>query len=71
MTPYGKHLLPDIAQSMIENVLKGLDVEVYINDIGIFSDTYEAQMQKVNLVLQRLEPTRLKVNPLKCEWCVQ
>ena len=56
---------------MIENVLKGLDVEVYINDIGIFSDTYEAQMQKVNLVLQRLEPTGLKVNPLKCEWCVQ
>ena len=81
VTPHGKYeyfrmamglkVSPDVAQSMIENIYKGLNVKVYIDDIGIFSDTYEDHTQLVNLVLERLESIGPKVNPLKCEWCIQ
>lgn len=81
VTPYGKYqycrmamglkVSPDVAQSMIENVLKGLDVEVYIDDIAIFSDDYDKHMELVGQVLQRLEAAGLEVKPLKCECCVQ
>ena len=49
----GLKVSPDVAQSMIENVLKGLDVEVYIDDIAIFSDDYMiiilVNLQSINL----------------------
>jgi hypothetical protein len=47
------------------------DVEVYIDDVGIFSNTYEDHMKMISAVLKRLEENGLKVNPLKCEWVVQ
>lgn len=50
VTPFGKYqycrmamglkVSPDMTQSMIENVLKGLYVKVYIYDIGIFNGNY-------------------------------
>jgi hypothetical protein len=81
VTPYGKFQYcrmamglkpsPDFAQSIIEDVMAELDVEVYIDDVRIFSNTYKDHMKMISAVLKRLEENGLKVNPLKCEWAVQ
>ena len=68
--PMGLKISPDVGQSIMEDILGDLDVEVYIDDIAIFSKNYDEHMDKVNTVLQRLEATGFKINPLKCEWCV-
>lgn len=61
VTPFGKYhyrrLLmglktsPDVAQSIMEHILSDLDVEVYINDIAVFSKKYDEHMEKVNILL--------------------
>ena len=81
VTPYGKYQYcrmamglktsPDVAQAMIEKILDGLDVDAYIDDIGIFSNSWEDHMKIIDAVLHRLQENGMKVNPLKCEWCVQ
>jgi Reverse transcriptase (RNA-dependent DNA polymerase) len=80
VTPYGKYqscrmamglkTAPDEAQAVIEKVLGGLDVDVYIDDIAIFNDTYDEHMELVSKALSRLESKGFKVNPLKCKWAV-
>ena len=62
---------PDVAQSIIEDILKDLDVDVYIDDIGIFSKDLDSHLALVDEVCRRLEDNGLKVNPSKCEWLVQ
>ena len=57
VTPHGYHQYnrlamglkcsPDIAQSIIEKVLHGLDVDVYIDDIGIFTKTWEDHLKVI------------------------
>ncbi|CAJ1944709.1 unnamed protein product [Cylindrotheca closterium] len=84
VTPYGKYQYqqmamelkpaPDVAQCYIEKTLHGLkeqDVEVYINDVGLFSNSYEEHMQFIKTVVKRLQEAGFKIKPLKCEWCVQ
>ena len=81
ITPYGKYQYcrlamglkpsPDFAQSIMELVLEGLDVEVYIDDIAIFSNDFDEHMRKVSAVLSRLQENGFRINPLKCEWAVQ
>lgn len=81
VTPYGKFQYcrmamglkpsPDFAQSIIEDVLKETDTEVYIDDVALFDRDFELHMQRLDKVLTRLEENGLKINPLKCEWCVQ
>ena len=66
----GLKISPDVAQSIMDEILLDLDVEVYIDDIAVFSNDYDEYMQKVDTLLQRLESTGCKINPLKCEWCV-
>eukprot|EP00957_Ditylum_brightwellii_P158445 12059543-Ditylum_brightwellii.AAC.1 len=44
--PMGINGAPDIAQAIIEEILTGLDVEAYLDDIGIFTNgTYEQHME--------------------------
>ena len=82
VTPFGKYrylrlpmgikMSPDIAQEIMEDVLKDLaDVECYLDDIGIFSKSYDNHMHTVHQVLNRLQDYGFTVNPLKCEWAVQ
>jgi hypothetical protein len=64
----GLKISPDVAQSIIEQVLRDLDVNVYIDDIFIFSDSWEDHCKAIDAVLERLQDNGFKVNPLKCEW---
>ena len=49
--PMGLKISPDIAQAIMEEVLQGLDVVVYIDDIGIWTNTthdeYYAALQSM------------------------
>ena len=70
--PMGASCSSDIAQEIMEKVLFGLEeVEIFIDDIGIFSDDWESHLKSINVVLKKLEDAGFTVNPLKCEWAVQ
>jgi hypothetical protein len=47
------------------------DIEVYIDDIGIFAQSEEQMFQLQDEVLRRLEDNGFTVNPFKCEWMVK
>ena len=58
--------MEDIFRDMLDD-----GVEVFIDDIGIFSADYTTHMTTVQEVLRRLTDNGFTVNPLKCEWAVQ
>eukprot|EP00957_Ditylum_brightwellii_P165485 12599023-Ditylum_brightwellii.AAC.1 len=69
--PMGIKIALDKAQAAIEEILHGMDIDTYMDDVGIFSNgTFEDHMQLVGKVLKHLEDNNIKVNPLKCEWGV-
>ncbi len=70
--PMGVSQSPDIAQEIMEKVLAGIDdIEIYLDDIAVFSKTYEQHLSTLSAVFARLEESGFAVNPLKCEWAVQ
>jgi Reverse transcriptase (RNA-dependent DNA polymerase)/RNase H-like domain found in reverse transcriptase len=71
--PMGICQSPDIAQEVTEKVLRNIsdDIEVYIDDIGIFSNDGRDHMRVLDLVCKRLESKAFSVNPLKCEFGVK
>lgn len=82
VTPFGKYkykrlpmgicLSTDIAQEIMETVLQDIEgVEIYLEDIGIFSNSWESHLQTIQTVLTRLQENGFSVNPLKCEWAVK
>jgi Retroviral aspartyl protease./Reverse transcriptase (RNA-dependent DNA polymerase). len=82
VTPFGKYkykrlpmgicLSTDIAQEIMESVLQDIeDVEIYLDDIGIFSNDWESHIRTIQTVLTRLQDNGFSINPLKCEWAVQ
>jgi hypothetical protein len=46
-------------------------VEVYIDDIGTFSDSWEQHSAVLCIILRKLQENGFIVNPLKCEWAVK
>jgi hypothetical protein len=73
-----KHLLmgirqsPDIAQEIMEDIFCDIKpVDVFINDIGVFNDSWTQHLETLDIVLQHLEDNGFTVNPLKCEWAVK
>eukprot|EP00957_Ditylum_brightwellii_P192242 14633573-Ditylum_brightwellii.AAC.1 len=79
VTPFGKFqyycmamglkIAPDVAQAAIKEIMRGSDVETYMDDVKVFTnESYNEHMQVLELILNRLEENGMKVNPLKCEW---
>ena len=70
--PQGISQGPDIAQELIEKTMEGIDgIECYIDDVAIFSDTWDSHLETLNKVLERLQAHGCAINPSKCEWGVQ
>ncbi len=81
-TPFGKfkynRLLiglkcsSDFAQEVMENIFKEVeDAEVFIDDIGAFSNSWKEHMALLSKILTLLHDNGFTVNPLKCEWAVK
>ncbi len=82
VTPFGKYKYlrlpmrlkcsPDIAQAVMENVLSGIeDADLYINDVGAFSDNWDHHVDLIATILRRLRENGFTINPLNCEWAVK
>ena len=70
--PMGVSESPDIATENMHMVLDGIeDIEFYMDDIGVFSDSWDAHLSLLSLVLTGLQDVGFTINPLKCEWAVQ
>ena len=68
----GVNQAPDIAQEIMEHVLQDLlFCDVYLDDVGIFSNSWDEHIHHLQLVLQCLQDNNFTINPLKCEWAVQ
>ncbi len=82
-TPFGKFKYnrlpmclkcsPDFAQEVMENIFSRdvSEAKVYIDDIAVFSDSWEQHMTVLQIVLQKQQENGFTVNPLKSEWAVE
>jgi hypothetical protein len=56
---------PDFAQEVMENILRDIsEAEVYIDDIGFFTKTWEEHMKVLRIVQQKLQDNGFTINPL-------
>jgi hypothetical protein len=70
--PMGLKCSPDIAQSAMENVLTGIyDADVYIDDVGAFSSSWQEHLNLLDTILHCLSDNVFAVNLLKCKWAIQ
>ncbi len=70
--PMGLKCSPDFAQEVMENIFQEVeDAEVYIDDIGAFSNSWEEHMALFSKILTLLQDNGFTVNSLKCEWAVK
>ena len=70
--PIGLKCSPDFAQETMENIFCNVeDAEVYIDDIGAFSNTWEHHVKLLRTILAKLQDNGFTVNPLKCDWAMK
>jgi hypothetical protein len=70
--PMGLKCSPDFTQEVMENIFRNIeDAEVYIDNIGAFSNSWEERMELLSTILTLLQDNGFTVNPLKCEWAVK
>jgi hypothetical protein len=70
--PMGLTCSPDFFQEVMENIFWDVaEVEVYIDDIGISSDSWEQHLAVLCIVLQKLQENGFTVNPLKYELAIK
>eukprot|EP00984_Skeletonema_dohrnii_P023617 scaffold12715_cov134-Skeletonema_dohrnii-CCMP3373.AAC.2 len=65
--PMGLANTPSFAQAKMEQTLADVpEVDCYIDDVGIFSKTWDEHLETLSKVLQRLESKGFTCNPMKC-----
>jgi len=67
--PFGLTGAPSVFQRLMECVLKGLQFEIYLiylDDVVIFSSTFDEHLVRLELVLKRFRENGLKLKPSKC-----
>lgn len=67
--PFGSMNAPSTFQRLIDRVLRGLTWKqclVYIDDVLIFSKTFEQHLRDVDEILKRFRAAGLKLKPTKC-----
>jgi hypothetical protein len=70
--PMGLKCSPDITQAAMENVLQGIkDADIYIDDVGAFSNDWDHHVNLIATILRRLRENGFTINPLKCEWAIK
>ena len=70
--PIGLVNSPAFAQARMEEVLRGIDdTEVYIDDIGVFSNSWDSHISKLDVILGKLEENNFITSPRKCEWAIK
>jgi hypothetical protein len=66
--PIGLKRSPDIAQAAMKNVLSGIkDADVYIDDVGAFSDKWDHHGNLIATISWRLCGNGFTIYPFKCE----
>jgi hypothetical protein len=70
--PMGLKCSPDKAQAAMENVLSDIkDANIYIDDVGAFSNDWDHHVNLLATILRRLRENGFTINQLKCEWAVK
>ena len=68
--PFGMRNAPATFQRYMNTVIRGLKrTKVYIDDIIIYSDTWEEHLLAIGALFERLSEYRLTVNLNKCVFC--
>ena len=67
--PMGLCYSPEIAQELMENIFRDVvDEEVYIDDVGYFSNSWSRHLDLWDIILRKLQENGFTFNPLKYEW---
>ncbi|KAK6190484.1 hypothetical protein SNE40_002346 [Patella caerulea] len=69
--PFGLTNAPATYQRLMEECLGDLHLKIcmiYLDDVIIFSDSYEQHLERLQLVFQRFEEWGLKLAPKKCKF---
>lgn len=64
--PFGLRNAPATFERLMESVLFGLLWQtclVYLDDIIVFSDTFESYIERLSKVLERIQKAGLKISP--------
>ena len=69
--PFGSMNAPSTFQRLMDRVLRGLTWSqclVYIDDVLIFSNTFEKHLKDIDSVLDRIISSGMKLKPAKCSF---
>ena len=69
--PFGLVNAPATYQRLMEECFFGLHLDIcyiYLDDLIIFSKTFEEQVDRLKKIFQRLREVNLKLSPKKCEF---
>ncbi|KAK7910159.1 hypothetical protein WMY93_014843 [Mugilogobius chulae] len=68
--PFGLHGAPATFQRLMDKVLQGCEdfSAAYLDDVVIFSRTWEEHVQHLRSVLEKIQVAGLTLNVAKCEW---
>ena len=71
--PMGIKTAPAILQKLMTKVLRGTEdfTSSLLDDIVIFSDTWEEHVKHVKQVMERLREAALTLNVAKCQFCLK